>query len=140
MTRAALLLLLLSACRSGQRDVAAEVKAAAAEFDAAQLHGDRETLDRYLAADFVFVRGSGAVTNRKAFIDAFTSPTQKLDPFVITSPILLELGENVALVGGDAVLSGTESGKRFTERIRYADIFSWRDGRWQVVYVQVTRL
>ncbi|HWM86105.1 MAG TPA: hypothetical protein VNO33_09710, partial [Kofleriaceae bacterium] len=75
-----------------------------------------------------------------AFIDAFTSPTQKLDPFVITSPILLELGENVALVGGDAVLSGTESGKRFTERMRYADIFSWRDGRWQVVYVQVTPL
>lgn len=123
---------------SSSRDIVAEVKAAAAEFDTAQLRGDRAAMDRFLSADFIFIRGSGKVADRNAFIEAFTDPDQKLEPFQITNPLALRLGDDTVLIGGDGVITGTAGGKPFAEHLRYADIFQWRDGRWQVIYVQVT--
>ena len=114
------------------------VKAAATEFDHAQLVRDRATIDRYLAADFVFVRGAGVVSDRNAFLAAFTDPKTHLEPFTIEHPVALRLADTCVLIGGEATLRGTDDGQPFAEHIRYADIFQLRDGRWQVVYTQVT--
>ena len=137
----ALVTLLLAACTSPSaepRDLAGDIKAAAAAFDQAQLHRDRAALERFLASDFVFVRGSGVVSDRDAFIAAFADPKTVLDPFTIQKPVFVALGAESGLVGGEVVLTGTEAGERFSEHIRYADIFARRDGRWQVIYTQVT--
>jgi uncharacterized protein DUF4440 len=114
------------------------VKAAATEFDHAQLVGDRATIDRFLATDFVFVRGAGVVSDRNAFIAAFTDPKTHLEPFTIEHPVALRLADTAVLIGGEATLRGSDDGQPFAEHIRYADIFQLRDGRWQVVYTQVT--
>src|ERR1043165_9754819 len=119
-------------------DPIAQVKAAAAEFDRAQLDADRATIERYLASDFVFIRCSGKVADREAFIAAFTDPKQRLEPFTIEHPVAIQLAETSILIGGEATLRGTDDGQPFAEHIRYADIFQLRDGRWQVVYTQVT--
>jgi hypothetical protein len=121
-------------------DPVAAAKAAATEFDHAQLVGDRATLERYLASDFVFIRGSGVQADRTAFVAAFTDPDQKLEPFVVEHPIALRLADGAILIGGEATLRGTDKGTPFAEHIRYADIFQLRDARWQVVYTQVTML
>lgn len=130
-----------AACRpagEAPRDPAADIRRAAAAFDQAQLHRDRAALERFLADDLVFVRGSGKVEGKAAFVATFTDPGLVLDPFTIRNPIFVRLGDRSGLVGGEAILTGTESGKRFSEHIHYADVFTWRDGRWQVAYVQVT--
>jgi hypothetical protein len=121
-------------------DPIAAVKAAAAEFDQAQLHGDRAVMERYLAADFVFVRGAGVVADRNAFLAAFTDPKQHLEPFTIEHPIAIRLADTAVIIGGEATLRGTDDGQPFVEHFRYADIFQLRDGRWQVVYTQVTMI
>lgn len=131
-----LFLILLCAATATQRDV----MAASDAFDAAQLHADRATLERYLASDMVFVRGSGKVTGREEFIATFTSPGLKLEPFEVLDRRYINLGKDAGIVAGEAILRGTEDGKAFVEHIRYADTFARRDGRWQVVYVQVTPL
>jgi hypothetical protein len=128
--------ILLCAATATQHDV----MAASDEFDAAQLHADRATLERYLASDMVFVRGSGKVTDRKEFIATFTSPGLKLDPFEVLDRRYIDLGKDAGIVAGEAILRGIEDGKAFVEHIRYADTFTRRNGRWQVVYVQVTPL
>lgn len=131
----------LASCRStaeAPADPTADLQRAAADFDRAQLHRDRAALERFLADDLVFVRGSGKVEGKAAFVATFTDPALVLDPFTIRNPVFVRLGDTSGLVGGEAILSGTESGKRFSEHIRYADVFTWRDGRWQVAYVQVT--
>jgi len=128
--------LLLCAATATRHDV----MTASDEFDAAQLHGDRATLERYLASDMIFVRGSGKVTGREEFIATFTSPGLKLEPFEVLDRRLINLGEAAGIIAGEAILRGTEDGKAFVEHIRYADTFLRRDGRWQVVYVQVTTL
>jgi hypothetical protein len=119
-------------------DVVAAVKVCAAEFDDAQLHGDRATIDRYLASDFVFIRGAGVVADRTAFLAAFTDPNQHLEPFEIVNRRAIKLADTAVLIGGEATIRGTDHGQPFTEHFHYADIFQLRDGRWQVVYTQVT--
>lgn len=121
-------------------DPIAAAKAAATEFDHAQLVGDRATMERYLASDFVFVRGSGKVADRAAFLAAFTDPDQKLEPFEIVNPVAIKLSDTAVIIGGETTMKGTDKGEPFAEHFRYADIFQLRDGRWQAVYTQVTML
>jgi ketosteroid isomerase-like protein len=146
MTYAFACLALLAACHpppratTATRDLRAEVTAAARAFDAAQLRKDRAAIEQFLASDMVFVRGSGKRADRTDFLATFTSPDLELAPFEITNPVFVALGDNAGLVGGETVMSGKEGGEAFREHFRYADIFVWRDGRWQCVYAQVTMI
>lgn len=123
-----------------ERDLVAEVRAAADEFDQAQLRADRATIERYLADDFVFVRGSGKVADRDAFIQAFTTPGDTLEPFELVDRRLIPLGRDAVIASAEVTLKGMEGGQPFSEHIRFADVFLYREGRWQVVYVQVTAI
>ena len=117
-----------------------EVRAAARAFDQAQQHGDRAVLERMLAPDFLFVRGSGRVGDRRDFIAGFTAPGVKFDPFTILDPLFLRIAPDAAIVGGEGWIRGVEDGKPFAEHFRYSDTFARRDGQWLVVYTQVTAL
>jgi ketosteroid isomerase-like protein len=118
----------------------AEIRAAAQRFDDAQLHGDGATLEAMLAPDFLFVRGSGRIGDRRDFIAGFTDPNTKLEPFAITDRLFIRVSPEVAIVGGEARIKGTDHGKPVAEHFRYSDTFARRDGRWVVVYTQVTGL
>ena len=122
------------------QDSNSDVRAVAKEFDDAQLHGDRATLERLLAPDYLFVRGSGRVGDRRDFIAGFTAPGQKLQPFRIEDPLFLRVTGDVAIVGGEAWIKGTDAGKPFAEHFRYSDMFAKRGGKWVAVYTQVTGL
>jgi hypothetical protein len=134
---------LLAACHAqgGVRSpVEAQVLDAADRFDRAQLENDRTTIDGFLAADFVFVRGSGKVTGRDSFLETFGNPSTKLEPFEILNRKVIVLGPDAAIVAAEAWLRGTENGERFEEHFWFSDTFQRRDGRWQVVYTQVTMI
>lgn len=114
--------------------------AAARAFDEAQQHGDRAALERLIAPDFLIVHGSGKVGDRRAFIDGFTAPGARLDPFVITDRLFLRAAADVAIAGGEARISGVEDGRRFAQHFRFADTFVLRAGKWLALYTQVTPL
>ena len=118
----------------------AEVRAAAQAFDDAQLHGDRSVLERMLAPDYLLVRGSGRVGDKKDFIDGFTDPNAHLEPFEISDRLFIRPSPDTAIVGGEARVRGTDHGKAFKEHFRYSDTFARRNGQWVVVYTQVTPL
>ncbi|CAM3249353.1 hypothetical protein SPAN111604_13105 [Sphingomonas antarctica] len=124
-------------CRKSQ-DVAVDIDAASQAFDDAQFHGNVSLLERFLARDLVYIRGSGRPADRRAFIANFTDSSQRLNPFVISDRRVISLGRDAALISADGVISGTAAGKPFREHFRFADTFVRRCGRWVVVYVQVT--
>ena len=132
--------LIATASTAQPADDAAAILAAAHAFDDAQLHGDRPTLERMIAPDFLFVRGSGRVGDRRDFIAGFTRPNARLEPFQVSDRLFLRLAPDVAVVGGEARLHGTEDGKPFVEHFRYSDTFARRGGRWLAVFTQVTPL
>jgi len=142
MIRALLPLALLAATPLAAQANAdnAAILAAAQAFDDAQLHGDREALERMLAPDFLFVRGSGRVGDRRDFIAGFTERGSKLEPFVMLDRLFLRVAADVAIVGGEARLKGSDRGKPFAEHFRYSHTFVRRDGRWVVAYTQMTGL
>ena len=140
MRRAFAFAALIATAAGAQTPDNAEVRAAAHAFDMAQQTGDKATLERMIAPDFLFVRGSGRVGGKRDFIDGFTGPGQKLEPFRIEDPLLIRVSAEVAIVGGEAWVKGTDNGKPFAEHFRYADTFAKRGGAWVVVYTQVTGL
>lgn len=121
-------------------DANTEIRAAAQAFDDAQLKGDRAALEAMLAPDFLFVLGSGRVGGRRDFIEGFTNPNARLQPFEISDRLFIRVSPDVAILGGEARVKGTENGKPIAEHFRFSDTFAKRDGRWVVVYVHVTGL
>jgi hypothetical protein len=116
-----------------------DLVSASAEFDKAQITSDGATLERILGEELLLIAGSGRVESKADFIKDFTAPGFKLDPFTILEPVHKVRG-TIAILGGVVLFKGMEDGKPFSQRIRFSDFWEKRNGRWQVVYIQVTRL
>jgi hypothetical protein len=111
---------------------------AAQRYDWAQEgKGNRAELEKLVADDYVFVRASGRVTNKAGLIDLACHPGAYTSPYTVEMPFVRDLGTTVIL-GGWVRLSGTDSGKPFTQKALFAD--TWRKGPqgWQLTYTQVT--
>lgn len=114
--------------------------AASHAFDEAQFRHDAGAIAAFLSPELVYVRGSGEAAGKAAFEQGFTAPGAEFDPFVIKDRRVIMLGPDAAVVAGEGLIAGTDGGKRFADHFRYADTFRREGGRWQVVYVQVTRI
>lgn len=112
---------------------------AVAEFDQAQVHGDRVALARLLADDYVLVNSHAQTEDKAAFIDDYTAPGFTLEPFTVEHE-LVRHWDGGAVLGGVATLRGTSGGKSYAVRLRFADIWRERDGRWQVIFTEAARV
>ena len=116
------------------------LRAVGDRFDKAQIEQNGEALERLIADDFVFVGSGGVREGKKEFIAGFVDPNLSFDPIAIKDPIIVPLGPDAGIVGGDVVLSGTAGGEPFASRIRFADTFRRIDGEWKAVHVQATKV
>lgn len=114
------------------------LNAAVKAYDAAQLSGDRTMLERLLADDYLLVNSSGQTETRAQFIKDLTDPQFKQNPFAVDQAVE-RIWADGAVMGGITTLSGTDHGSPFSARLRFADIWARRNGRWQVVYTQVSK-
>jgi len=117
-----------------------DLEAAVEAYDAAQVNGDRAELERLVADDYVLVSGGGARQTKADLIRDYVAPGFKLDPFTIEEPVQQVWGADSAVLGGRVDMQGTDGGERFRVMVRFADVWAKRDGRWRVVYSQVTRV
>ena len=114
----------------------ADLRQAVADFDRAQLRSDGKELGRLLADDYVLYNSGGKVEGKADFIRDYAR--MKLQPFRVEDETVRWWGDG-AVLAGVATLSGTDGGTPFSARLRFADIWARRDGRWQVVFTQATR-
>ena len=119
--------------------VPADLAAAAADYDRAQVKGDKALLNRLLADDYHLVNGGGQVESKEQFVAESIDPAFKLAPFTVENPIETVWADG-AVLAGEVHLKGQDHGKPFTAHFRFADIWRKRDGAWQVVFTEVTRL
>ena len=120
-------------------EIPPELKQAVHDYDIAQVKGDGPELKRLLADDYTLVNSRGRVQNKGELIADYTTPGYKLDPFTVLEPIE-KVWSDGAVMGGIANLTGIEGGKPFAVTLRFADVWAKRQGRWQVVYSQVSRV
>ena len=114
------------------------LEAASRALGQAQATGDRAALDGLLADDFVLVSGGGRAEGKAQYIRDLTDPQVREDPLKVLEPTQ-SLWQDGAVLGGLAILSGTDHGVRFSARIRFADVWARKGGRWQVVYSHTIR-
>lgn len=111
---------------------------AAQRYDWAQEgKGNRPELEKLVADDYELVRASGKVTNKAGLIDLICHPGSYTNPYTVEAPFVRDLGETVIL-GGWVRLSGTDGGKPFEQKARFADIWHKGEKGWQLRYTQVT--
>jgi ketosteroid isomerase-like protein len=111
---------------------------AVAAFDRAQMQGDGAALGRLLADDYVLFNSRGLVEDKAAFIRDYTAPGTSMKPFTVEDEVV-RYWPGGAVLGGLVTLEGTSGGKPYKVRLRFADIWAERDGRWQVVFTGATR-
>jgi ketosteroid isomerase-like protein len=116
------------------------LRAVGDRFDRAQIEQDRAALERLVADDLVFVGSNGVREGKAEFIAGFVDPNVTFEPISIVDPVIVPLGPDAGIVGGDVVLRGTANGEPFASRIRFADTFRRIDGEWKAVHIQATRV
>jgi ketosteroid isomerase-like protein len=129
---------LLLAAVVNAAELPADLAKAVKDYDEAQIHGDKAALLRLVADDYTLVNSSGRIQNKSELIADYTAPGYKIEPFEIMEPVE-KVWSDGAVMGGVVDLRGIEGGKPFAVKLRFADIWAKRNGKWQVIYTHVSR-
>ena len=102
--------------------------------------GDAATLDRIEAADFTFIDSEGTVGAKAQDLADIRSGAWKAQA-VSMDELKVRVFGNTAVVTGRVTLKGTQyKGKDVSGQRRFTDVFVSRDGRWQAVASQGTKI
>jgi len=108
-------------------------------WDKAIVRKDRAAIAANMADDFRSIDGAGTVETKPAFVDGLMDAKLTIDPYAVEDFDVRLFGD-VALLSGRTKMTGRFDGKPFTSHYRYIDVYAKRNGRWQIVSVQITRL
>jgi hypothetical protein len=117
------------------RGLPADLAAAATAYDLAQFHADRSALERSLADDYTLISSSGRTQTKAEFIADQTDPGSKTTDLALDVSVK-KVWTDGAVLGGTADVKGVDHGKPFAARIRFADVWAKRGGKWQVIFTQ----
>jgi len=106
---------------------------------AAELKGDAAGVERVLADEFVNTNEDGILQDKSQTISGIRSGNVKVASETMDD-IKVRVNGDVAVVTLHIVQTGTSSNKDISGSIRVTDVFVHRDGRWQCVAEQATRI
>ena len=112
------------------------------EFLAAVPRGDRQVFDNFFADDVIYTRSAGVTVNKAEImknidVRAANEPSATFEAEDIT---VHPYGDSLAIVNFRLVMHTTKDGKQETARLRNTGTFLKRNGKWQVVAWQSTRV
>jgi hypothetical protein len=127
--------------RSAQASTAAETAVLKADSDrfVAMLKADVAALEKLLAADLSYAHSSGAVQTKDEFVNDLKTGTLK---YVSIEPRdqKVRVYGTVAVVTGGAAVHIIQRGTDQSFQLRYTNVQVLRNGAWQMVAWQATRL
>jgi hypothetical protein len=135
----ALILIVMSAWAVASADPVKEVEALERARFKAQIAMDVPTLRPMLADDLFYCHSSGVCQNKEEFIGFVTSGTNK---YLAMDVIYMKprLIDGAVVVNGKLDIRVVTNGKEQRFQGIYTDVYAKRDGRWQLVTWQSTRL
>jgi len=106
---------------------------------AAMVKADTAALDKLLAPDLVYTHGDARRIDKAAFISDFKTGAFK---YVTIDPkeINVKVYGDVAVVAGAAAMQIVNNGAPASIQIRYTNVHVKRNGAWQMVAWQATRI
>ncbi|HEX8143017.1 MAG TPA: nuclear transport factor 2 family protein [Pyrinomonadaceae bacterium] len=124
-----------TAAEAKPETVLAELKDAEGKITEANIKGDKTTLDRMLADDYIAIAADGKSYN-KAQTLATTETADSVTSWSIDGAKLLSYGKDAATLTGIITFKTRD----MVERQQFTDSFVKRDGRWQAFASQNTVL
>lgn len=104
------------------------------------LAGDRDGYGAFLADDWSVINTDGNIlTKEQVLREMFVTGQRQIDAIAVDDVKVRPLGD-VAIVTGRTIASGKLRGATVTATLRFTDVFARRDGRWQIVASQGTRV
>jgi ketosteroid isomerase-like protein len=100
---------------------------------------DVATLRTLLADDLVYTHSSAKLDTKQSLIGAMESGATVYTGVEPSDVKAQDLGDSVVLTG-TAAISVLSSGKPNSFRVRFTDVYTMRDGKWQMVTWQSTKL
>ena len=113
--------------------------AAEQEFFTALVEADQEALDRLLTDDFVLIDVlTGSEVSKTALLEVFSRELrfEELNRIDFTARVY----GSVAVITGQAEMSGSLNGRRFELNSRYMHVLVARGDRWYMVAAQGTQI
>jgi ketosteroid isomerase-like protein len=114
-----------------------ELLAIADAWDKAIVAKDRAGIEKNMAQDFMQIPASGSVVTRTQFIEGVMSPDLRIEPYRVEDLDVRVFGD-AALLTGHIDMRGTSEGQSFRQHFRFTDVYARRQGRWQIVAMQIT--
>ena len=105
----------------------------------AQIKQDVATLDRLLGDDLTYVHASGLVQGKAEFIADLKS-SKRLYKNVTTSDVNVRLLKDGAVITAKSQISVSFDGKENNLSLQVIEVYAKRNGRWQLIAYQSTRL
>jgi ketosteroid isomerase-like protein len=105
----------------------------------AQLNNDTAALDRLWADDHIFTNPLGVVQTKAQRLAEIQSGGRKLELFSIADVQVRVYGDT-AVVTSRALLKGQRQGQDISGQFRGIDVYVKKQGSWQVVAAQATRI
>ena len=139
--RISVCLLLAAAALLGQSTNAAEqtLIQIEQEWSQADLHKDAAVLNRILADDWIGIDFEGAVLNKAQALRGIASGSAALESTVLRDMKVRVYGDTAVITGTDTE-KGEYHGKDSSGVYLWTDVFVRRNGRWQAVSSQSTKL
>jgi len=105
----------------------------------AMMDADTDSLEPILADELTYTHTSGVLDTKESFIRRLSAGTLNYESFVPSNMQVRSYGDT-AVVTGNAEVQVSNSSNRTSFSLRFTDVLVHRDGRWQVVAWQSTRL
>ena len=100
---------------------------------------DIDTLDTLLAEDLVYTHSSARLDTKQTLIANMKSGATVYSSVQPSDVKAQDLGD-VVILTGSARIKVSSQGKQMDFRVRFTDAYAKRNGRWQMVVWQSTRL
>jgi hypothetical protein len=117
----------------------ADVRKADQDRFAAMVKGDIALLDRLLAVELTYTHGDARRIDKSGFLADFKTGAFRYS-MIEPSDVMVTLYGDVAVVTGAAAMRVLQNGTANDIRIRYTNVHVKRNGAWQMVAWQATRL
>jgi hypothetical protein len=105
----------------------------------AERHGDVRALEELIAPDYAGYDPAGRRQDRAGVLRAYVEGGVRVTTLGQSELRARVVGET-GLVTGVSEFQGHQGDERFDFRLRFLDVYAWREARWQLIASQDTRL
>ena len=106
----------------------------------AEAKGDIPALEQLIAPEYQGYDPSGRSQDRAGVLRGYAEGGGVRVTTLSQSDLRVRVLGDAGLVAGINVMRGQQGHEHFDLRLRFLDVYTWRDGRWQLVASQDTRL